>query len=60
MNINYLGDELVHKIKVLTLALSEAKNIITILEQENVYLANLLANIEAENKKDSSNEMVYA
>jgi hypothetical protein len=50
---NYIGDELAHKVKVLSQALNEARTIISKLEEENNLLKDALMNITSINKEYS-------
>jgi hypothetical protein len=50
---NYIGDELAHKVRVLSTALNEAKIIISRLEEENNLLKDALMNITSVNKECS-------
>lgn len=49
---SYIGDELVNKVKVLSMALRQAENVITVLEQENQNLKDVLNNLASVNKED--------
>jgi len=49
---SYIGDELVNKVKVLSMALRQAENVITVLEQENQNLKDVLNNLTSINKED--------
>lgn len=49
---SYVGDELAHKVKVLTKALEQASSVITKLEIENNNLMDALNNLASSNKED--------
>ena len=49
---SFIADELVNKNKYLTQALDQAKEIIEILEQENIRLRDVLTNLASINNKD--------
>jgi len=49
---NYIGDELANKVKVLSSALSQAENMVIVLEQENQNLKDVLNNLTSINKQD--------
>lgn len=49
---NYIGDELAHKVRVLNQALAEAEKIISVLEQENNHLIDVLIGLASENNQD--------
>lgn len=50
--MNSIGDELANKVKVLSMALHQAENMIVILEQENQNLKDVLNNLTSVNKED--------
>lgn len=53
MSMNYyLGDELAKKVKVLSLALSDADKIIQVLQEENKNLKDVLNGLTSVNKED--------
>lgn len=47
-----IGDELANKVKVLSFALRQAENMVTVLEQENRNLKDVLNNLTSVNKED--------
>lgn len=49
---NYMGDELAHKVKILSQALTHAQSIIKTLEEENQLLNNALMGLATDNDKD--------
>lgn len=49
---SFIGDELAHKVKVLSRALSEAEKMIQILELENDSLKDALISLASENNED--------
>ena len=49
---NYIGDELAHKVKVLSQALNQAQKIIEKLEEENSSLKDVLVGLASENNQD--------
>jgi len=49
---SYIGDELAHKVKVLSMALRQAENMVMILEQENQNLKDVLNDLTSVNKED--------
>lgn len=49
---NLIGDELANKVKVLSIALRQAENMVMVLEQENQNLKDVLNNLASVNKKD--------
>jgi hypothetical protein len=49
---NYLGDELAHKVKTLSLAISDADRIIHILQEENKTLKDILNDLMSIKKED--------
>jgi hypothetical protein len=49
---NYLGDELANKVKILSLALSDADKIIEILQEENKTLKDILSGLMSINKEN--------
>lgn len=49
---NYVGDELAHKVKVLSQALNQAEKIIEKLEEENSSLKDVLMGLASENNKN--------
>lgn len=49
---NYVGDELAHKVRILSQALSQTKQAISILEIENNRLKDILNNLVSINKED--------
>jgi small-conductance mechanosensitive channel len=49
---SFIADELVNKNKYLTQALDQAKEIIEVLEQENLRLRDVLTNLASINNKD--------
>ena len=49
---NYIGDELANKVKVLSSALTQAENMVIVLEQENQNLKDVLNNLTSINKQD--------
>lgn len=59
---NFLGDELVNKIQVLTTTLNSAKSLVEKLEIENMILKDALMNLASQNKEDSdsTNEALCA
>lgn len=52
---NYLGDELAYKVKVLSLAISDADRIIHILQEENKTLKDILNDLMSIKKEDHPN-----
>lgn len=57
---NYVGDELAKKVKILSMALSDADRIIQILQEENKTLKDVLNGLASVNKEDhvSTQEVV--
>lgn len=52
-NMNSLiGDELANKVKILSIALRQAENMVMVLEQENQNLKDVLNNLASVNKED--------
>lgn len=49
---SYVGDELAHKVYVLTKALEQAEDIISKLETENIHLTNVLNTMTSIEKED--------
>jgi hypothetical protein len=49
---DYIGDELANKVKILSYALNQAKNMVMVLEQENQNLKDVLNNLTSVNKED--------
>lgn len=47
-----IGDELANKVKILSFALRQAENMVTVLEQENKNLKDVLINLASVNKED--------
>ena len=55
LNLNaYIADELANKVVVLTEALSDAKNLISQLEKENVDLKKILDGVSEQSSKEIS------
>ncbi|NBX73500.1 MAG: hypothetical protein EBQ89_04290 [Alphaproteobacteria bacterium] len=56
-NVNsFIGDELANKVKVLSSALSQAQNMVMVLEKENQNLKDVLNNLTSINKEDCDYE----
>lgn len=56
-NLNSLiGDELAYKVKILSVALRQAENMVTVLEQENKNLKDVLNNLTSVNKEDCNHD----
>jgi hypothetical protein len=49
---SYVGDELANKVKILSIALRQAENMVMVLEQENKNLKDVLTNLTSINKED--------
>lgn len=49
---NFIGDELAHKVKILSKALREAENMVRVLEIQNNSLKDALINLASEKKED--------
>lgn len=47
-----IGDELANKVKVLSIALRQAENMVMVLEQENQNLKDVLTSLASVNKED--------
>jgi hypothetical protein len=53
---SFLGDELANKVKALSIALNKAQKIVSVLEEENKNLKDVLNNLTSINKEDCVNE----
>ena len=57
---NFIGDELVNKIKVLTITLNDTKSLLSQLEIENKTLKDALMNLASEQNKEDSDSIKEA
>jgi hypothetical protein len=53
---SFIGDELANKVKVLSVALNKAQKIVSVLEEENRNLKDVLNNLTSLNKEDCGYE----
>lgn len=53
---NFIGDELAHKVKILSSALNQAQQMVSVLEIENQNLKDVLNNLTSINKQDCDYE----
>jgi hypothetical protein len=53
---SFIGDELANKVKVLSVALNTAQKIVSVLEEENRNLKDVLNNLTSLNKEDCGYE----
>jgi hypothetical protein len=53
---SFIGDELANKVKVLSVALNKAQKIVSVLEEENQNLKDVLNNLTSINKEGCSHE----